>query len=774
MLKNYFKLALRNMQRHAGYSLINILGLAFGMTCCILIFLWVQDELNFNKFHELSDDLYQITVTGERGTWTSSPWALVPALKNDFPEIVKSTWYGETLFLMKYKGHSYFENTAVVGEDFFDMFTFPFIKGDPKTAFSNPNSVVLTKKIAEKYFGRNNPIGETVLYENRIELTVTGVIQDVPHNSDLQFDLLVLPVPFVGKERMQTWSMDVSAYVQLPSGVDPDVVESKIVETIIKYDKRTNNKYYVGLFPLAKIHLYSFSGTDPVIYIYVFSAIALIVLLIACINFMNLTTARASVRLKEIGVRKVLGGVREDLIKQFLGESLGLALIALAVAVLLIILLLPGFNSLAEKQLEFDLIHNFSLLIGLVLFALLTGIIAGSYPAFHFSTFQPQKVLKNIKRTGSTKNGLRKVLIISQFAASILLIIATVTIYQQIQYIHNTDLGFNRDRIMVIRARPQLREKYALVKEKLLQDPEILSMTAASSLPLQIGNNNPVYWEGRGAETYVSMNFACVDYDYFETFDMTMSHGRSFSRDHPTDSNNYIINEAALKLTEYKDPVGKLFSMWQDEGTIVGVVKDFHGTSLHNDIRPIVFVMYQNLPYSNWFIRIQGDDVRRSTEFVRNTVASLVPEYPIEITFMDDFFQNQYRREERLGNILKYFTALAVFISCLGLLGLASFLAAIRSKEIAIRKVLGASTWHVMGILSREFLFLILIANILAWPLGFFVMNRWIQNFAYRTGLHVWVFLFSAALSLLIALVTVSLLSLKTAVADPVDSLRYE
>ncbi|MFC2157043.1 ABC transporter permease [Acidobacteriota bacterium] len=774
MLKNYFKLALRLMKRHLGFSLINVFGLAIGMACCILIFLWVQDELSYDKFHTNSDNLYQITISSERGSWTSSPWAMVPVLKRDFPEIEKATWYGEFPVLLKYGENTFFEDAAVVGEDFLEMFTFPFILGDSKKAFVDKNSVVMTRSTAEKYFGNSNPIGESVLSENSIELTVTGVIEDVPGNSHMNFDLLISPVPFVGEERMLTWSMDVGAYVLLAAQSDPNIVRDKISGTIVKYDRRTNHDFTPGLFPLRKVHLYSLSGADPVIYVYVFSLIALIVLLIACINFMNLTTARSSIRVNEIGIRRVLGGVRKDLIKQFLGESIGLACFAMLVAVLLVYLFLPSFNQLAEKQLQMDWAQNPLLIFGLLLFALLTGTVAGTYPAVHFSSFQPQRILRRTHRSGSAKNNLRRFLIISQFTASILLIIATATIYKQIRYIQTSDLGFNKDQILVIRARQQVRPKYKLAKERLLQNTDILHMTAASSIPLRIGNNNPVYWEGRGPDNYYSMNFVCVDYDYFETFDMKMTYGRSFSREFPTDQENYIINEAALKLTGYEDPVGKMYSMWQDEGTIVGVVKDFHGTSLHNNIRPIVFVMYQNLPYSYWYVKIRGENIQKTTEFVRTTVSSLVPGYPIEITFLDEHFHNQYLREERLGQILKYFTFLAIFVSCLGLFGLAAFMASRRSKEIAIRKVCGASNWKVIGILSREFVILIGLANLFAWPLGFFVMNRWTENFAYRAGVSVWVFVLSALLSLFVALLTVSSQSIKTAVSNPVDSLRDE
>ena len=774
MFTNYLKLAMRHMRRHWGYSLINILGLAIGMACCILIFLWVQHELSYDRFHEKADNLYLITVSGEQGIGTSSPWALVPALKNDFPEILKGSWYGVFPLLTRYENKSFFEDVALVDNEFLDMFTFPFIKGNPEYALEDLNSVVLTEQAAARYFGSEDPIGKVIQFENQVDLQVTGVIEDVPSNSHMEFDLVASPIPFIGEARTRTWSRDVSSYVLLQSQADPVEVENKISETIIKYDKRYNTKLYVALFPLKKVHLYSFYGTDPVIYVYVFSAIAVIVLLIACINFMNLTTARSSIRINEIGIRKVCGGDRKDLIKQFLGESMGLALMALIGAVVMVCFLLPGFNSLAAKQLEFNIFNNGILLVGLVLLAVFVGLVAGSYPALYFSSFQPDRVLKSTFQTRSSRSGLRKTLIVSQFTASILLIIATVTIYRQIQYIRSKDLGFSKDQILVVQARQQLRTNYNIVKERLLANPDVLQVSAASSIPLNVNTNNPVYWEGRGPDSYVRMNFVCVDYDYFETFDMKMSYGRSFSREYPTDQENYIINEAALKLTGYQDPIGKMFSMWEDEGTIVGVVKDFHGTSLHNDIRPIVFVMYQNLPYSNWFIKIRGSRIAESMDFVKKTIAAVVPGYPVEPEFLDEHFQRQYINEDRLGKILTSFTGLAIFISCLGLFGLVAFMAARRSKEIAIRKVLGASIWSVMRILSREFIVLVVLANIIAWPLGLFVMSRWMRNFSYHTSIGLGVFIAAGTVALAITLLTVSYQTFRAATANPADRLRNE
>lgn len=774
MFKNYIKMAFRHVKKYKGYSFINIFGLAVGLTCCILIFLWVRNELSYDSFHENGDNIYLLTVSGEQGVWSSSSWALMPALKKDYPEIEKGSWYGVQPLLVRQGDDVFFEEVGMVGPDFLEMFTFPVLQGDAATALDDPASVVLTESIARKYFGSGNPIGKVIQFENRVDLVVTGVIQDVPQNSHMKFDILASPIIYFGKERMTTWSMDVPCYVQLSHQVDAAEVEHKISDTINKYNNRYSIKYYVGLFPMTKLHLYSLNGTDPILYVYVFSAIALVVLLIACINFMNLATARASIRVNEIGIRKVLGGLRGDLIKQFLGESMGMALAALLIAVALVYALLPGFNILAGKQLEFNLFGEGFLLPGLVGLALLTGFIAGSYPAFYFSAFQPQRILKGAVSTGSSRSSLRKALIIFQFSASILLIIAAATIFRQIQFIQSRDLGFDKDRVIVVKTRKELRVKYDTIKQRLLEESGVLNVTAASSIPLHISNNNPVYWEGRGPENYFSMNFACVDYDYFETFGMTMAHGRSFSKKYPSDLQNYIINESALKLTGYEEPVGRMYSMWKKEGSIVGVVKDFHGTSLHNDIRPVVFVMYQNLPYFYWFIKVRGDFIPRSLEFIRNTAASVVPSYPVEPSFLDEHFQEQYVREGRLGRILRWFTLLAVFVSSLGLFGLAAFMASRRSKEIAIRKVLGASNGSIMGILNREFVLLIGLANLIAWPLGFWMMNRWVSNFTYHTDIGIFVFVIAGISALAVALLTVSFQSYRAANTNPVDRLRNE
>jgi len=774
MFRNYIKIAIRNIQKHKGYSMINIVGLAVGMACCLLILLWVFDELGYDRFHENLDRLHRIVISSERGNTASSPWALVPALKRDYPEIVMGSWYSPRTILMKVEDRMYNETCALVAPEFLEMFTFPFIQGDPKTAFANRHSIVLTEKTAHKYFGSEDPIGKTVQFNGSVDLTVTGVMKNVPASSHIQFDCLTHPSFLYGEDRLKTWSRDCPSYVMLSPGADPEFVGEKISGALIKYYRDTNTEYLIGLQPLKKIHLYAINGTDPIAYVYVFSIIAVIVLLIACINFTNLAMARSFNRSKEVGMRKVVGASRANIIRQFFGESFLLSSIAILISLILVRLVLPAFNSLAQKDLALNFINHPILLVLLLSITLVTGLAAGSYPALYLSSFQPVAIMKDLTGKGRKRQTIKKLLIVFQFSAAIILIISTTIIFRQMSFIQNRDLGFDREQIVAVRTNRAVRSKYVMIKERLIQNRDISNVTAASSIPLDVGNNNPVYWEGRGPDQYETINFVCVDYDYFETFGMTMSHGRSFSREFPTDTGNYIINETALEMTGYEDPIGRMFSMWEQEGEIIGVVKDFHGTSLHNEIRPIVFLLYKNLPYFYLFAKIDSRKIPETIGFIESTIKQASPDYLLDYFFLDEYFNRQYWREIRLKELLKYFTVLAVFVSCLGMLGLVSFMAEQRTKEVAIRKVLGARNANIVGILSREFLILAGIANLLAWPVSYHFLNKWISGFAFHTNIGWWVFVLSGAVALIIAFCTVSFRSLRAAVADPVDSLRYE
>jgi putative ABC transport system permease protein len=780
MFKNYLKIALRILKRHKGYSFINIFGLAVGMACTIIILLWVQDELSFDRFHKNGDNLYKITVTLNQNTWNSSPWALISFLKKDFPEIEKGSWYYRTTVNTRYQERMYNERIALVAPEFFEMFTFPHIKGDARTALADLNSIVISEKAAAKYFGNDDPVGKIIQLDNEVDLTVTGVIKNVPLNSHMQFDLVTRPEVFIPKDRLQKWHMDCPSYVLLSKGANYHEVVRKISNSINQYDPQPT-KYAVGLQPLKKIHLYALNGTDPFVYVYIFSAVALFVLFIACINFMNLSTARSAMRAKEIGMRKVIGAARKDVIKQFFNESILLSFMALVIAIILVYFFLPLFNTIAEKQLTLDLTGNYKIGIGLAVIALITGLVSGTYPSLFLSSFQPVTIMKSSIAKGGKSHFLRRALIIFQFTTAVILIISTSVILKQMRYIRALDLGFNRNHMITVSLDDDLLSKYESVKQELLKNEDIINVSAANSLPLNIRNYNTVYWEGRGRDQAVMIPFVCVDYDYFETFNMKMIQGRSFSREYSTDMQNYIINETALKMTGYEDPIGKMYATVKDrkdskndKGILIGVVKDFHGTSLHNEIQPIIFFLYDMLPKRQLVVKINPSNIPSTIEHIQSTLATFSPDFIFEYRFLDDEFHRMYMREANLQKLLEYFTFLAIFISCLGLFGLASFMSEQRTKEIAIRKILGAKTASIIAKLSKEIVILVILANIIAWPVAAYFMNSWIGSFAYRTNIGVMEFILSAIIALGIAILTVAYQSIKAATANPVDSLRYE
>ena len=774
MFKNYIISTLRNIKKNKGISSLNIFGLAIGMACCILILLWVQDELSFDSFHKNADNLYRIKVDVEQRTWRSSSWALINTLKKNFPEVEMGSWYMRRSANTRYKKKKFIEQIALVAPDFLKMFSFPKIKGDFNTTLSNKNSVILTEDTARKYFDNEDPIGKTINIQNRIDLTVTGVIKNVPANSHMQFNMLAHPEVFITKERMQTWSMDCPSYISLTNGADYKKVEKKIRNVIIENLKNSKTKFYVGLQPLNEIHLRALNGTNPVIYVYIFSVIALLILIIACINFMNLSTARSMLRANEIGMRKVLGGKRSNIIKQFFSESIIFSFLSLIIAVFLVYFFLPTFNAIAMKQISITIIGDFKILSGLILITLLAGIISGIYPALYLSSFKPLSIIKNFKNKGGKGFNLRHGLIIFQFTAAAILIIFTSVILKQINFIRDKDLGLDRENVLTIRMDKKLTGKYKTLKEELLRNKEIMNVSAASNLPLATNNNNPVYWEGLTKKQAKMYNFVLADYDYFKTFNMKIKYGRSFSPKIASDKKNFIINESLLKETGYKDPIGEMLTV-DNKGSIIGVVKDFHGTNLQNKIRPTVFYMNADYMQKNiLYIKVKSSNIPSTINYIKDSIKNLYPGFFFRYRFMDDIFNNMYNRESLLQKLLTYFTFLAIFISGLGLLGLASFLAMQKTKEIAIRKVLGATTRSIMGKISREFIHLVVIANLIAWPAAYYLINGWLKGYAYRTSIGLEIFFLSAIITIFIALIPVSHQAYKASNANPIDSLRKE
>ena len=783
LIWNYFKVALRKIRRHKGYSFINISGLAIGMACCFFVFLWVQDELSFDRFHSNAKEIYRVLhnpqSTDIYNSYGSGP--LGPALKADYPEIINFTrMFGEANAPLKYRDQVFNGKVRGVDNSFFEIFTFPFIKGDPKNCLSAPRSIVLTEKMAAKLFHEEDPLGKTVGFEwwvGWFDLKVTGVIQDVPSNSHIHFDYL-LPFEFVTWSGMTIEDWGVNAYrtyVLLPKNADPSTVQEKIAGTVKRHF--TESPYTLYLEPVTRIHLYNFTGGGLITYVYIFSIIGVFILCIACINFMNLSTARSMERAREVGMRKVVGSTRTQLVKQFLGESILLSFISFILAVILVQAFLPSVNNIVGKQLTLS--YSGSPLFIFLGIAFLTGIISGSYPAVFLSSFRPVTVLKGFVRSSSQNIRLRKLLVIGQFVVSIALITGTIIIYQQLVYMRNTDMGINKSHVINMELRGNLRKQYSTIKSVLLRNPDIMAVCATNGSFSKRFGTDEIGWEGKPEDKRIFMSIHSVDFDYQKIFDIKMAMGRYFSRDYPTDrSDGIIVNETAAKIMGMESPIGQRISCSipfssQKSGTILGVVKDFHFRSLHEKIDPLVLVIAPGW-FTDVYVRIRPENVPETLGFIEKTIKKFAPDFPFEYSFLDEDIDNLYKTEQRIGNLVRYGTFLAIFIACLGLFGLASFMAEKRTKEIGIRKVLGASISGIVLLLTKEFTKWVILANLIAWPIAYFVMRGWLQNFAYHINIGIGKFLLAAALALVTALITVSFQAVKTATSNPVDSLRYE
>ncbi len=785
MIKNYIVVTLRNIFKHKGYAFINIAGLAIGMACCLLISIWVLDELSYDRFHENAPSLFRVEenqhYSGRIYHVTVTPYPLGPALKDEIAGIKDATrvvWAGGQL--LRYKDKAFFEsNIRAVDPSFFQMFTFPLLKGDKDSALDSPHSLVISEEIAEKYFPDEDPVGKVITVNNTLEFTVTGVLQEVPHNSYLQFDMLV-PYAFLEKEGETNQSFGANSiltFVQLDEGVTKAEVNERIFGFIRTREPQSATD--LELMPYTRIHLHQHFGFEKTMgaagYVYIFSIIALFVLIIACINFMNLATARSANRAKEVGLRKVVGALRGHLIRQFYGESMIFATIALALAVLIVTLLLPAFSSLADKELSWNVSGIGAILIGLVGITLFTAIVAGSYPALFLSSFQPLKVLRGSLKSGAGAANFRRILVVFQFTLSLLLIIGTTVVFKQLTYMQARQLGWDREHLVYIPLRADIKQSYQALKEELIKDQHVLGVTGSSHLPSNIGSNSGgSNWEGKDPEQAVLIGFSSVDFDYIETLKIEMKEGRAFSREHQSDlSKTFIVNEEVAELMGKESVVGERFSFLGIDGQIVGVMKNFHFQSVRQVIEPLAIVVVPDrLQYM--LIRLASGDVPSSLSAVENIWGRVIPDYPFDYRFMDENFDRMYRAESRIGTLLNYFTVLAVLIACLGLFGLASFTAEQRTKEIGIRKVLGASVSQVTFLLCREFFLLVLLANVLAWPLAYFGMKSWLENYAYRTSLGWMIFVAAMVLALVVALASVSFQALRAAVANPARALKYE
>ena len=773
MIKNYMKIALRNIKNQKGYSFINITGLAVGIACCLFITLWVLDELSFDRFHKDVDNIYQVLVHTDVPNNSTTPALLAQTLKEEFPDIEDATrfhWFFQDA-LLSYKNKSFYERRIrLVDPSFFSMFSFPFLRGNPDMAFKQPYSIVLSKEAAEKYFPKEDPMGKVLTMNQEHELTVTGVIDNKLNNSTLRFDML-MPMEFrvltEGSWYTAWTNFFVYTFIKLQDNTSPEDLNVKIADVIKKNGGRQDS--VLAALPFAERYFFFYSEK---MYIYVFLTVAAFILMIACFNFMNLSTARSAKRAKEIGMRKIVGAFRKHIIYQFLGESLFFSFTAVILALVLVALLLPLFNTLTGKEILLN--HRFILpaSIGLALF---TGLAAGSYPALFLSSFQPVKVLKGKLKSGTKGSVLRKALVAVQFTLSILLIIGMFVVYRQIDYFQNIGTGYNKDHIVSIPMGRGSEKYFHAFKNELQGDARILGVTGtAAALPYFNWHQSGFQWEGKDPSKKISLSYNAVDHDFVETLKIRIIEGRSFSREFASDeSDSYLVNEEMVKLMGKESVAGETLIHMDSPGRIIGVVENFHFQWYRNQIEPLIL---QLLPkgVDNLLIRIPPENVSSSIKFIKETWQRIIPRYPFEYSFLDDDFGRSFRAIERTGRVLNSFAVLAVIISCLGLFGLASFAAEERTKEIGIRKVLGSSTSGIVMLLTKDFSKCILFATLIAWPVGYFVMNQWLSNFAYRTKVGFGILIFSSMLALIIAVLTISYQSIKAALANPVDSLRYE
>lgn len=809
MLKNHIKIAVRNLWKKKFYSLINVLGLAVGIFCCIFIFLYVQDELSYDKFNTHSDRIYRvasdITFGGNHFELATAPAPMAYTLKDDFPEVREVTRFNnQGDYLVRYKEQVFKEDNVVFADStIFKVFTFQFIEGDPSTALTAPHSVVITQTAAEKYFGSEDPLGKTLRFDNSSDMTVTGVVKDLPQNSHFHFPIYVSMSTFADSKNTWWLSNNYNTYLLLAEGTDAAEFEQKLNNHVLKNyvlpqalqllnvteediaSSGTDIHYY--LQPLTDIHLYSnltveLGVNGSIQYVYIFSAIAIFILLIACINFMNLSTARSAGRAREVGVRKVLGSGKSSLIGQFLFESVLLSMIAFLIAMAGVQIAMPYFNELSGKSFDPALFTNPELMIFLIASSLMIGLLAGIYPAFFLSSFQPVKVLKGSVSQGAKSKKLRSGLVVTQFAISIILIIGTVVIYQQLQFVQQKNPGYEKSQVLIVENAYGLEQNLPVFKENMKRLPQVENVTISSFLPVPSSRTDTPFYTGSQMtnENSVSMQIWNVDYDYIPTLKMEMADGRNFSRDMGTDSSAIVINQKAADLFGFENPIGEeirtLNEFGEDEGYtayhVIGVVEDFHFESMHQNIGALGLRLGRSSGLAA--IRFDAAGASEIIQTARREWDKLAPDQPFSYTFMNSSFESMYRAEQRMGTIMTIFSALAIFVAYLGLFAMAAFSAEQRTKEIGVRKVLGATVTDIVSLLSKDYILLVLIGFAIAVPIAWYTMSGWLRDFAYRIDINIWMFIGAGAVTLVIALLTVSWQSIKAALMNPVKSLRNE
>ncbi|MFC1493379.1 ABC transporter permease [candidate division KSB1 bacterium] len=777
MLKNYLKIAFRNIMKQKMYSFINISGFALGMAACFLILLWIDYEVNYDDFHAKRDNIYRLINRTERGIFSVTEGAFGPALVRDVPEIVDyARVFPANKRLLTYDNKSLYYSERLVDPSFFRVFSYPFLHGDPVTALSDPGSIIITEKIADDLFGGQDPTGKTIIINGNNSLRITGVMKNVPENSHLQFDFL-LPVKHNLPDRFLKWDMQVwQTYLLLREDTGISDIGMKINDCYRDNVEGASPSWEVQ--SLSKIHLHS-AGIQydeavkgDIRNVYFFFSLAVFIILIACINFVNLSTARSGKRAREVCMRKVSGARKKEIVAQFFGESISLSLISMITAFILLVIVLPYYNGITGKTITVTDILNLRIISGILIIAIFSGVLSGIYPALYMSSFQPVKVLKGVMNTGSRRSVFRRILVVVQFTLTVILVFGTIIINKQLNYIHNIDLGFNKDHTVYFELRRSITEQFGAFRERLLLEPGVLAVTSGF-VPTGIGSWTVPVWEGKRQDVNPHMYRSYVDHNYIDFYEMEIIEGRYFSLDLSSDTLNYVLNEAAVKAMELDEPVGKGFSINGRTGQIIGIVKDFHYKSLHSDIEPFIFLM-SPVERHQVSVKISSENIDRILEHIESVWKVFSPDFPFDYMFLDEAIDRKYRSEKQAGLLFKYFTGLAIFIAGLGLFGMVSYLSEQRTKEIGIRKVLGAKPRQVVRLLTAEFIMWVLAANIIAFPVGWYVMELWLRGFAFRADIDIMSFLISGTLSFVIAIGAVSFQSVKAAASDPVKTLRCE
>jgi ABC-type antimicrobial peptide transport system permease subunit len=791
MIKNFFRIAFRNIARHKGFTFLNVTGLAIGLAASLLILLWVQDEFSYERFNLKGENIYRIEedqfYSGARYHVTVTPEPSGPVWKEKIPEIEDQVrinlWLPRVLF--KYEDKVFFESSvAAVDSELLKIFTFPLSMGDPATALNSPHSIILTQKLATKYFGNTNPVGKTLTVDNKAQFTVTGVFKNIPENSMFTFSA-VIPYSYlkeIGVADKSWGNNSIFTFIRLKKGADIKSVNKKLTDIVVENSPQITTKF--SLFPLLDIHLHGQFGfketKGPVIVVTIFTLIAIFILLIACINFINLATAKASGRAKEIGIKKVAGADQLSIIVQFLLESLLLVSVAMILAVILVGLSLGLFNNISGKSFVLADLLRVRFIMNFIVVGLVAGLISGIYPALYLSSFKPVTVLKGETGTGKGNGMLRRVLVVIQFTLSILIAVSAIFMFRQLKFLQNKDLGFNKENLICIPMPDNMKPKYYPLKLELEKETLIQGVTASLWNPTMMGSNSGgASWDGKDPEKQVLIGTNGIDYDYLKTLNMKLVSGRDFSKDFQGDMahdtvGNFLVNEEVVKLMGIGDPVGKNFRFMGLKGTIVGVLKNFHFKGADQAIEPMAFVLAPIDFLRCILIRLTPGNIPESLKAVEKSWKAVVPEYPLDYTFIDQDYDKLFRAQIRITGLLKYFTILAIIIACLGLYGLSSFSTERRTNEIGIRKVMGADSVTVMYILAREFLLPVLASVVIAIPVGWIIVRNLLNQFAYRIDIHFYIFAGIAAGAILIAMLTVSFQAYKASCTNPAEALKVE